>query len=84
MQLTSPGDLLSEEISGEPSHLFLERFPVIFLWCSPDVPSRSQDITVLLDLLQRRALAEPGIVFVPFSVPPGVVCAGDSLYILSG
>ena len=74
--------LLPSPLSGEPGHLLLEGFPVVFLRSRPDVPARCQDVAVLLDLLQRCALAEPRYVFVLLSVPPGVVCAGNSLYIL--
>ena len=60
VQLRGLGLLLAQR-RGEPLHLLLERLAVVLLRLGADVAAGREDVAVLADLLERRALAEAGM-----------------------
>ena len=59
IQLGSLGLLLAK-LRRQPRHLLLERPAVVFLRLRADISPGGENMTVLADLLKRRALAESG------------------------
>src|SRR5690606_13516811 len=86
IELRGLGLLLAQRCN-EALHLLLERLAVVLLCLGADITSGRQHVAVLADLLQRRALAEAGDVFVfarLLLAPPGVVGVGDADNVLVG
>ena len=89
--------LLLAPLGGEAGHLLVEGLQVLRLGLGADVAAGSEDVAVLADLLQRRALAEAGDVGVALTLTlsreergigslssPGVVGAGDAGEVILG
>src|SRR5690606_20222543 len=79
--------LLLLERRHEALHLLLERLVVVLPNLGADVAPGREDVAVLPDLLDRRALAEAGDVGVLAGLllsAPGVVGPGDALDLLVG
>src|SRR5690606_37571631 len=82
-----PLRLLLPERRHEALHLLVERLVVVLPDLCTDVAPRDQDVAVLPDLLDRRALAEAGDVGVLASFllsAPGVIGPGDAVDLLVG
>ena len=78
--------LLLTPLNGKTGHLLLERFAVVLLRCSADVPTGGEHMAVPSNLLQRRALAEARDVGILAGVlaSPGVIGVCDAGDVLLG
>src|SRR5690606_41802406 len=86
VQPRSLGLLLAQR-RDKALHLLVERLVVVLSDLGADVPSRGQDVAVLPDLLDRRALAEArdvGALAGLLLPTPRVVGPGDALDLLVG